>query len=313
MSHESKVAVSVDVEDWYHVPAVTGSSFAAYDSVDSFFEAWDDRYDYLTAPTHRTLDLLDDLGVRATFFVVADVVERYPGLVETIADRGHEIGCHGLHHDNAVDSDTKAPRFSETDYERRIDEAKRILEDASGQEVTGFRAPGAYVGGWTLDVLDDLGFEYDSSVAVNSLYNKTDSALGGVDTAPYSPARGTLVPGGANSDREFTEYPWPYYDVAGVKLPTGGGPMLRLFGHRLVERGLRQSLRRGHTGLYFHPLDVARESFPSVGNNRRRPGYWAFKGERTERRIRKLLDAFDGGRLSTFGEMARTERRTVAP
>ena len=72
----------MDVEDWYHIPSVTGSPFAKFKDVDEFFKNWNRRYDYLTEPTKRVLDILDELGVRATFFVVADVTEHYPGLVE---------------------------------------------------------------------------------------------------------------------------------------------------------------------------------------------------------------------------------------
>jgi len=69
-------------------------------TVYSYLDKWKGRYDYLSLrkPTKRVLDLLDEFDVKATFFVVADVVDHYPGLVESIVERGHEIGCHGLHH-----------------------------------------------------------------------------------------------------------------------------------------------------------------------------------------------------------------------
>ncbi|RQG96188.1 DUF3473 domain-containing protein [Natrarchaeobius oligotrophus] len=287
---ESALAVSVDVEDWYHVPAVTGSSFSAYEDVHEFFDDWDDEYDYLTEPTHRTLELLDDLEITATFFVVADVVDNYPGLVEAIADRGHEIGCHGLHHECTIDPDTKEPRFTKAEYSERLRTAKTKLEDASGQRVTGYRAPGAYIGGWVLDVLEDVGFEYDSSVARNSLYNKTDQELSAVETTPYTPRQGSLNPGG---DRDLVELPWPYYDVKVGKIPAAGGPLIRIFGRHVVQAGVSQSLRRGDSVFYFHPVDIARETFPKVGNTRRRPAYWLFKGAQAERRIRTLLDRVD--------------------
>ena len=285
-NEEANLALSIDVEDWYHVPAVTGSSFSEYTDVHEFFHEWDRRYDYLTEPTYRTLDLLDELGLTATFFVVADVVDNYPGLVETIADRGHEIGCHGLHHECAIDPDTKEPRFTRREYRDQIKEAKEKLEAATGQSVTGFRAPNAYVSGWVLDVLEELGFTYDSSVAKNSLYNKTDSSLEGVSTRPYVPASSSLVPGG---ERSLVELPWPYWDVGAVKIPTGGGPLIRLFGETVVRRGINQSLERGISSFYFHPIDIGREAFPAVGNTRRRPAYWVCKGETAERRIRTLL------------------------
>lgn len=297
---QSKLAISVDVEDWYHIPPVSGAPFSPYDSAPAFLDDWDDEYDYLTAPTERTLDLLDELDVTATFFVVADVVDNYPGLVEEIASRGHEIGCHGLHHECAIHPDTKEPRFTREEYRERIAEAKSLLETASGQEVRGFRAPNAYVDGWMLDVLEELGFEYDSSVAKNTLYSKTGSDLDGVDTTPYVPREGTLRPG---EQPRLVELPWPYYDLSVVKLPAGGGPVVRMLGRRLVERGVEQSLERGHSVFYFHPIDIARASFPDVGNQKRRPFYWVGKGETAEQRIRKIISNREPNRLTTCGAL----------
>ena len=293
---DGRLAVTVDVEDWYHVPAVTGSSFSEYNDVGEFLSEWNEEYDYLTEPTHRTLDLLDTLGITATFFIVADVVDHYPGLVKSIADRGHEIGCHGLHHECTIDPNTKEPRFSHEEYADHLLRAKQKLEAASGKKVSGYRAPAAYVAGWVIDVLEEVGFDYDSSVSQNSLYNKTDQELDEIKTTPYTPKRGTLTPGG---DRDIIEIPWPYLDVNIAKIPAAGGPLIRLFGRRIIQAGIEQSLRRGDSVFYFHPVDIARQSFPSVGNTRRRPAYWLFKGKRTEARIKTLLSGLSSSRLTT--------------
>ena len=277
------MSITVDIEDWYHIPSVCGSPFSVYTDVNEFFEKWDGRYDYLSEPTRRVLDMLDEFNVTATFFVVADVVEHYPGLVESIVERGHEIGCHGLHHTCKIDPKTKEPSMSGGEFEERTSEAKRTLEKVCKEEVVGYRAPNAFVGGWMLDSLEKIGFKYDSSVCVNSLYNKTDSSLKGVSSYPYHPENGGLDAGGG---RGFVEVPWAYYDV-GFKIPTSGGPMLRFLGGRVILKGLKQSLKRGHTVLYFHPIDVSYEKFPEVGKGR--PLYWAVKGKVVERRVRYIL------------------------
>ncbi len=69
----NNLIVTVDIEDWYHIPSVCGSDFSVYRDVDDFFNRWEDRYDYLTEPTGRALDLLDQFNINATFFVVADI------------------------------------------------------------------------------------------------------------------------------------------------------------------------------------------------------------------------------------------------
>ncbi|NYT18770.1 MAG: polysaccharide deacetylase family protein [Methanosarcinales archaeon] len=279
----NSLSITVDVEDWYHIPSVCGSTFSVYRDVDEFFEKWHNRYDYLSEPTKRVLDMLDEYNVTATFFVVADAGEHYPGLIESIAERGHEIACHGSHHACNIDPKTKEPLESAEEFESVTLKAKKILEKISGEEVTGYRAPNALVGGWMLDSLEKIGFKYDSSVCVNSLYNKTDSPLEGVSTYPYHPTVGGLEPG---EYRDFIEFPWAYYDI-GFKIPTSGGPILRFLGSHLILKGLKQSLNRGHTVFYFHPIDISDEKFPEVG--RGRPFYWAIKGKIVEDRIRYIL------------------------
>ena len=282
------LAITVDIEDWYHIPSVTGSPFSRFKDVDEFFSEWTGKYDYLTEPTLRVLELLEHFDVRGTFFVVADVAEHYPGLVEKIVARGHEIACHGLHHACKIHPKTKHPMMPQNEFEERTSQAKKMLEKASGQEVVGYRAPAAYVAGWMLDSLEKLGFKYDSSVSVNSFYNKSDSRLNRVDTKPYYPKKGSLEPG---NKRGILEIPWPYFKL-GLRFPTGGGPMLRFLGAKYIMLGLNQSRKRGDTVFYFHPIDISKEKFPSVFS-RQRPFYWAIKGEVIEKRLEHMLTCLD--------------------
>lgn len=288
---KSSLSVTVDLEDWYHIPSVCSSPFAIYKGVDEFFKDWTGEYDFLSAPTKRALDLLDEFNVTATFFVVADTIEHYPGLIESIADRGHEIACHGLHHACKIDPKTKVPLMSPKEFDTRTLEAKKLIEKVTGSPVIGYRAPNALISGWMLNSLKKIGFMYDSSVCVNSFYNKTDSELNTVSSIPYFPMNTSLESGGHGG---FVEFPWAYYDC-GIKIPTGGGPMLRFLGASLMLRGLRQSLKRGHTVFYFHPLDISDASFPNVGNGR--PLYWLIKGDIVEKRLRHLLNQLDGVKI----------------
>ena len=71
--------------------------------------------------------------------------------------------------------------MTQEEFETRTLKAKQMLEKASGQKVIGYRAPSAYIAGWMLDSLEKIGFKYDSSVSINSFYNKSDSRLKGID------------------------------------------------------------------------------------------------------------------------------------
>ena len=70
LENNHSLSITVDVEDWYHIPSVTGSPFSVYKDVDDFFEKWNGRYDYLSEPTKRVLDMLDDFDI--LLLVLAD-------------------------------------------------------------------------------------------------------------------------------------------------------------------------------------------------------------------------------------------------
>ena len=80
----SRIAFTIDLDDWYHTPLVAGASFSHYRTVGDFFKNWDHRFDYVTGPTLRLLDILERFNVEATFFVIADMVERYPELMDKL-------------------------------------------------------------------------------------------------------------------------------------------------------------------------------------------------------------------------------------
>ncbi len=300
------VSVTIDIEDWYHVPAVSGSSFSKFEDTSEFFEKWEGRYDYLTQPTMRTLDLLNEFGVKGTFFVVSEVVHRYPGLIESIKSAGHEIGCHGLDHMCYIDSKTKQPIQTKSLFRSKIEKAKKILEEVTSNTVKGFRAPAAYMTGWMLDILEEIGFDYDSSISVNNLYNKTDSPLRSVGRIPYYPDIGSLEPG---EKRNIIEIPFPYLKIGGFKLPAAGGPFLRFLGSRFILSGLKQTLRHGSAFFYFHPLDISREKFPS-SFSANRPFYWAIKGKTVENRVRTILSKIDA-EFVTMDKMARMWKKRL--
>jgi peptidoglycan-N-acetylglucosamine deacetylase len=286
----SKVIVSVDVEDWYHGPTAVPQANDPDNSLARFLADNEDverGHKYIDT----CLDLLEKNGIKATFFWVAEYAIRYPALLKSVVNAGHEIACHGLTHCPKLDHTTKRDIFIRTAFMERTARAKKILEDLTGRPVTGYRAPNAYISGTMIDILEELGFKYDSSVSVSSLYNKTNSKLRGVSTIPYFPGKGELNK--STAPRNIVEFPWPFYNFLGFKIPTAGGPLLRFFGSGLIVSGIRQSLRRGNTIYYFHPIDICREDFP-FQFSARRPFLWHMKGDLVKRRIEHVLREFAG-------------------
>ena len=167
-NHKITNALTIDVEDYFHIHAFANTINPA---------DWDLLESIVEKKTYHILDLLDSATPpkplaanhhpgcscrppRATFFILGWVAERYPGLVKEICTRGHEVACHGYAHKCI---------FNQTPKEFREDvrKAKAILEDLTGTEVIGYRAPTYSITRetlWALSILFELGFQYDSSI-----------------------------------------------------------------------------------------------------------------------------------------------------
>jgi len=106
----------------------------------------------------KILDALDAHNIKATFFVLAAVADKYPDAIKEIAIKGHEIGCHGYYHENLALLSIAEQRSV---LKRAIDR----LEEVSGKKVKGFRMPEGEMTEETLNIVKDLGFTYSSSLS----------------------------------------------------------------------------------------------------------------------------------------------------
>ncbi len=147
----TKNVVSVDVEDYFHAEVFSGV-------VDR--SRWDSYASRVEANTRRLLELLGNLNLHGTFFVLGWVAERFPGLVREIAAGGHELACHSYWHRLIY-------KLDPAEFREDTRRAKNVIEQAAGQPVYGYRAPTYSVIDrtvWALEILAELGFTYDSSI-----------------------------------------------------------------------------------------------------------------------------------------------------
>jgi polysaccharide deacetylase family protein (PEP-CTERM system associated) len=223
---------SIDVEEHFHV--------SAFDRVLSR-EDWDGQPSRVEENTDRLLDLLDRHQARATCFVLGWLAERKHGLVKRIAAAGHEIASHGWWH-------RKVTQLSSQELRREVHDTKHLLEDLSGSEVRGFRAPSfSIVPGseWAFDVLLEEGYTWDSSLFP---IRRPDYGYPSAPTRPHQIIRpsGTLL-----------EIPLATVDVFGVRVPAAGGGYLRQLPYALTRAAARQASRRNHPGMfYIHPWEI---------------------------------------------------------
>ena len=207
---------TVDVED--HLPAAMGSR----------------RFE---AMTMRLLDLLDEHGGSGTFFVVGEIVERAPGLVQAIAARGHEVASHGHRH-------VPLDQLSAPDFGAAVAATKRRLEDVVGDAVLGFRAPRFSLHaptGWAIEQIERAGFSYSSSVLPARL------PWTGVAAAPRGPFRW--------HNSSLLEVPCPVGAAGPFRAPCLGGLYLRYLPHWRLQQ-LLLTLDAEAVWTYCHPYDL---------------------------------------------------------
>ena len=144
-------AMTVDVEDYFHV-----SAFERYIPANS----WAERECRLPANIAKILDLFEAHRISATFFTLGWVAERYPELVKNISDHGHEIASHGYRH-------VRVTQQNRDQFSEDVIKTRKLLEDVSGQAVSGYRAASYSIGAdnlWALDALQEAGYHYSSSI-----------------------------------------------------------------------------------------------------------------------------------------------------
>ncbi len=227
-------ALSFDVEDWFHMVEIDAvSDVNSWPSLPSLVE----RY------TEWMLETLAASNVRATFFVLGWIAERYPRLVKLIADGGHEVGTHSYWHRRVY---ALSPAELRDDLRRAID----VTESASQRKVLGFRAPSFSItlgSEWAFDVLNDLGLKYDAS-----LFPKP-RGHGGYP-CPMEAHQFTKAPSG----RPMLELPMSLMNVGPTRFGFSGGGYMRALPAWMIRRGFDQlNARDIPVVVYLHPRDFA--------------------------------------------------------
>jgi polysaccharide deacetylase family protein (PEP-CTERM system associated) len=234
-------ALSVDVEDWFQV--------GAFETVISRGD-WDSLECRVERNSDAVLALFDQAGVKGTFFTLGWVAERYPALMRRIADAGHEIASHGYAHDRVF-------TFTPQQFADDLIRARGLIEDASGQKVTGYRAPSFSIDQrtpWAHEILAEHGYTYSSSVAPvkHDHYGWADAPR-----FAFRPVAGS----------DFLEIPVTTATIGSRRLAAGGGGFFRLLPYQFSRWAIRQVNERDQRPavIYFHPWEIDPDQ-PRVAN-----------------------------------------------
>ena len=263
--------ISVDLEDWYHSAFLRDYAHPAT------------AEPTIPGTTGRILELFDRHGVKATFFVLGRVAERHGDVIENIAQRGHEIASHGYSH---------LPLWSLTAREFRAElrHTNALLEGIAGGPILGFRAPYASLSertSWALDVLEEEGFVYDSSVfpMKTPLYG-----VCGAPRAPYGITSKNLKQ--HDPEAVLTEIPFSVCELGPLNVPCTGGIYGRFMPLSLLAWLLKRVEAKRPINFYFHPWET-KGGVPSVAAPLLNKWISCWGAERYLKGVGALLERFE--------------------
>ncbi len=225
-----KQAMTVDVEDYFHVSAFEGTINKSH---------WDSLELRVEKNTYRLLELFEQHQAKCTFFTLGWVAERCPNLIRAIVEQGHELASHGYAHQ-------RASLMTREQFRADVLKSKQLLEDAAGQEIIGYRAPSFSFNEdnpWVYDALVELGFEYSSSTY------PIEHDLYGVPNWPRFKHQRT---------EGIIEIPIPTIRKHEKNTGIGGGGYFRLYPYWLSKKRIDNFLasEKQPYSFYFHPWEV---------------------------------------------------------
>ena len=263
-------ALTIDVEDYFQV-----SAFAPHIPRSE----WPIRECRVERNVASILAMLDDHDTKATFFTLGWIAERYPGVVREIVANGHELASHGYGHERASDQTPDS-------FYADINVAKLLLEDLSGCEVKGYRAPSFSIGEqnlWAFECLERAGYHYSSSI-----YPIQHDHYGMPSAPRHAHPIGNLLEIPATTLRFFNRN-WP----------ASGGGYFRLMPYGLSRWMIERINRVDNMPavFYFHPweVDIEQPRIPGISAKTRFRHYLNI--HRMESRLRRLLADFSWTRM----------------
>ncbi len=258
--------ITVDLEEWYH-PEYVRDKTLPY------------KEERLHHSLRITLDLLNRCNLEATFFVVGELAEKHPEIIESIRENNHEIAFHGYYHEPLWNLDANTLRVE-------IERFNSLI----GEKCAGFRAPSFSLSNktkWALKVLENSGYQYDSSLF------PTKTPLYGVwnaPTTPYKPSHESIAENDENA--KLWEFPLLVYKLKGIKVPIAGGFYLRFFSVGLITRAIKRLNKQGFPAvIFFHNWELDPET-PRLKLGLYRCFVTYHKLKETSTKIKSLLSRF---------------------
>lgn len=263
--------LTIDMEDWYH----------GIFNINSDIKSWHQYESRIEGSTIDTLSLLNKHNTKATFFILGYIAEKYPNLVLKLKNEGHEIATHGYYHQLVYNQKRE-------EFYNDIRKAKTVIENIINEPVLGYRAPYFSITKkslWALNILEELGFQYDSSVfpTKNNIYG--------------IPKAHRYI---HNVKENLTEYPPSCLRFLKTNIPVAGGFYLRIFPSWLIQKGIKRfNKEKQPFVLYFHTADLD-TSQPKLKCSLFEKTIHYYNLDRMQSKLERILNEFEFTSIQNF-------------
>jgi len=277
--------LGIDFEDWFH-PELIQKYISKENHQPKVIEGID-----------KIIELLRKNETKATFFVVGELLEFKPELLDIIIENDHEIGFHTMKHER-IDLSNRKKQFQD-----EIEKFDKLTEGKS----KGFRAPSFSLNQtsyWLIDILEDNRYEYDSSIvpAKTSLYGMPNAR-----TSPYKISSKDLE--GRSNDGKIIEFPLLVTKFLGKKIPAGGGFYLRTLPSRIIQNAIRSYENNGIPGVfYIHSWELTPEFMPKIELPKKDSFITYHNINKAYDKMGDLLEKFE---FTSFGNYIKTNKEKL--
>ena len=265
-----KNVVSIDLEEWFHRPIV--KPYIENVKVESNIEK----------SVEAILEVFSRYNKQTTFFILGEILDKYPGLVEKINEKDHEIAFHGDSHKSLHDLDKKT-------FIEELKKGKKSIQKVTGEPPQGFRAPVFSLTkdtSWSLTILQKQGFRYDSSIvpAWSPMYGNTKAP-----TRIYYPDFDNPSKE-SSTQRDLIEFPLAIAQILGFRIPFAGGFYQRVLGNNLFLMNIKRINKKNPAMLYFHPWELCGFQKIAMPYHKKIFAYYRTKSLKKLEHIIKTLD-----------------------
>ncbi|MEQ9423180.1 MAG: polysaccharide deacetylase family protein [Cyclobacteriaceae bacterium] len=264
--------LTFDIEEWFHI--LDNQSTRSE-------QQWSGYEVRINSNVDRILDMLDEFGIKSTFFCLGWVSKKHPNVLRNIYDRGHEIGCHSDDHQLVYEQGPK-------DFRNDLKNSLNRISDVIGSEVKFYRAPGFSItmeSLWAYEIMAEHGIEVDCSIF------PAKRGHGGISDFKHQEPHLIRVNGSI-----IKEFPINVRSILGKNIIFSGGGYFRLLPYWMIKKLMEKS---SYVMTYFHPrdFDPGQPVISDLSTLRRFKSYYGLKS--SYEKLKCLLSDFEFVDLST--------------